>query len=278
MANLGGSFISKLDRYELKYIIPFEIVKPMTDYLMNYCVLDGHSESAENFFYPVNSLYYDTPNYTFLTNRLYTKNPRFNMRARAYGNNPVPPYFLEIKYKDANSVNKYRCMIDDDEWSRMFTDIEYRTHLQGKESEMVNKELFYVTALKYAATPKIFTQYKRRAFVSEVDEYVRVTMDIDMCCYLENDYTLQPDTKKLTPYDNELVYIKEPNRPIGSSVVLELKCYPHQVPLWMIDMIRHFQLTRTSFSKYAMSMLTIKEYDESHNLFFNFNDRKSTLY
>ncbi len=278
MASLGGSFISKLDRYELKYIIPFEVVEPMTDYLMKYCVLDNHSKSAKNFFYPVNSLYYDTPNYTFLTNRLYTKNPRFNMRARAYGDNPTPPYFLEIKYKDSNSVNKYRCKIDDEEWPRMFTDMEYRTHLQGEESEMKNKELFYVTALKYAATPKIFTQYKRRAFVSEIDEYVRVTMDIDMCCYLEDNYTLQPDTKKLTPYDNELVYVKEPNRPMGSSVILELKCYPHQVPLWMIDMIRHFQLTRTSFSKYAMSILTIKEYDENHNLFFNFNDRKSILY
>ncbi len=278
MVNLGGSFISKIDRYELKYIIPFEIVEPMTDYLMNYCVLDDYSKSAENFFYPVNSLYYDTPNYTFLTNRLYTKNPRFNMRARAYGDNPIPPYFLEIKYKDANSVNKYRCKIDDQEWPRMFTDMEYRTHLQGEESEMKNKELFYVTALKYAATPKIFTQYRRRAFVSEVDEYVRVTMDINMCCYLEDNYILQPDPKKLTPYDNELVYVRESNRPMGSSVILELKCYPHQVPLWMIDMIRHFQLTRTSFSKYAMSILTIKEYDENHNLFFNFNDRKSILY
>ncbi len=277
MANLGGSFLSKLDRYELKYIIPFETVEPMTDFLMNYCVLDEHAKTAKNFFYCVNGLYYDTPNYTFLTNRLYTKNPRFNMRARAYGDNPTPPYFLEIKYKDANSVNKYRCMIDDDEWERMFTDLDYRTNLQGKESQMKNKELFYVTALKYAATPKIFTQYKRRAFVSEVDEYARVTMDIDMCCYLENDYTLQPDTKKLTPYDNELVYVKEPNRPMGSAVILELKCYPHQVPLWMIDMIKQFQLTRTSFSKYAMSMLTIKEYDENHNLFFNFNDRKSNL-
>ncbi len=278
MANLGGSYISKLDRYELKYIIPTEVIEPMTEYLMRYCTLDYYSKTSSDSFYPVNSLYYDTPNYTFLKNRLYTKNPRFNMRARAYGYEPKPPYFLEIKYKDSNMVNKYRCSIDDEEWPRMFTDMEYRTHLQGKESEMINKELFYVTAIKYAATPKIFTQYRRRAFVSEMDEYVRVTMDIDMYCHLEENYNLIPDKDKLIPYDNELVYVKETNRTMGSSCILELKCYPHQVPLWMIDMIREFQLTRTSFSKYAQSILTIKELDVYHNLHFNFNDRQSILY
>ncbi len=278
MANLGGSFISKLDRYELKYIIPFEYVEPMTEYLMRYCTLDYHSKVSSDNFYPVNSLYFDTKNYTFLKNRLYTKNPRFNIRARSYGYEPKPPYFLEIKYKDSNIVKKYRATIDDEEWPHMFIDPEYRTNLQGAETEMKNKEMFYITALKYAATPKIFTQYRRRAFVSEIDEYVRVTMDIDMKCHLEENYTLTPDADKLIPYDNELVYVKETNRTMGSSVILELKCYPHQVPLWMIDMIKQFQLTRTSFSKYAQSLLTIKELDISHNLFFNFNDRKSILY
>ncbi len=276
--SLGGAYISKLDRYELKYIISVELVEPITEYLMRYCSLDYHSQNADNYFYPVNSLYYDTPNYTFLKNRLYTKNPRFNMRARAYGYDPKPPYFLEIKYKNANSVQKYRCKINDEEWPNMFTDIEYRTHLQGAQSEMKIKELFYMTAMKYAATPKIFTQYRRRAFVSEVDEYARVTMDIDMCCYLEENYNLIPDAKRLVPYDNELVYVKDADQTKGSCVILELKCYPHQVPLWMIDMIRQFQLTRVAFSKYAQSILTIKEFDIYHNLHFNFNDRKSILY
>jgi hypothetical protein len=278
MISLGGSFISKLDRYELKYIIPTEYIEPITHFLMRHCSLDYHSQISPNSFYPVNSLYFDTPNYTFLKNRLYTKNPRFNMRARSYGLTPKAPYFLEIKYKDSNVVNKYRSKIDDDEWSTMFTNPEYRTNEQGLSSEMINKELFYTTALKYAATPKIFTQYKRRAFISEFDEYARVTMDIDMSCYLEENYSLTPDTTKLTPYDNETIYTKDTNRSIGSSVILELKCYPHQVPLWMLDLIKEFQLTRTSFSKYAQSILAIKELDIYHNLYYNFNDRQSNMY
>ena len=278
MANLGGAYLSKLDRYELKYIIPYEMVEPMTDFLMTYCSLDYHSQTAPNHFYQVNSLYFDTPNLTFATNRLYVRSPRFNMRSRAYGDGTKPPYFLEIKVKDGNVVNKYRAKVDDSEWPHMFTDLNYRTNLQGDSGELKNKELFYRTAMKYNASPRIYTQYKRRAFVSEVDEYVRVTMDIDMKCFLDDQYTLIHDEKRLINYDSELVYVKDSNRPNGSNVVLELKCYPHQVPLWLLDLIKTFQLTRTSFSKYLASLQTAISYDPAHKQYFDFNDRISASF
>ncbi len=277
MANLANNYFSKLDRYELKYTIPQNLIEPISDYLKTYCHLDKHSLESKDLFYSINSLYFDTPNYTFLKNRLYTKSPRFNMRARSYGYEPKAPYFLEIKYKDGNIIRKYRSKIDEDEWERMFSDFEYRTNLQGNLSEMKNKELFYQTAMKYLATPKIFTQYRRKAFISNVNEYARVTMDRDMHCYLEDNYNLTPNLDKLIPYDNEVIYAKEPDKINGDSIILELKCYPDRVPLWMLDMIKEFQLIRTSFSKYVKSTLTIKDFDVNHNLYFNFNDRKGKI-
>lgn len=270
----GGKYFSKLDRYELKYIIPFELIEPISAYLLNYCVLDTHSLKAKDGFYPISSLYFDTPNYTFLKNRLYTKNPRFNMRVRHYGGDA--PYFLEIKYKDSTTVQKYRAKLDKSEYPAIFEDYNYRTHLQGEKSEQRNKELFYKTALKYNATPKIFTHYRRKAFVSTVDEYVRVTMDIELSAYEQESYTLQTNHTKLTPYDNENIFVKEADQTSGSGVVLELKCYPTQVPLWMVDMIRRFELTRTSFSKYANALLSLKRLDPSHGEFYNFADRASS--
>ena len=273
MASLGGTYISKLDRYELKYIIPFEMVEPMTDFLVTYCYLDYHSKSAPNSFYQVNSLYYDTPNLTFAKNRLYVKSPRFNMRARAYGDGTKAPFFLEIKVKDGNCVNKYRAKIDESEWPRMFSDPTYQVHQQGNASEMTNKELFYKTALKYNASPRIYTQYRRRAFVSEIDEYARVTMDINMKCHLEDRYTLIPDDNKLINYDSSFSYTKEANRPSDNNVILELKCYPHQVPIWFLDLIREFELTRTSFSKYVVSLQAAISNDPMFNDFYNIHDR-----
>jgi SPX domain protein involved in polyphosphate accumulation len=258
---LGDSYLSNLNRYELKYIIPIELVEPISEYIKPYNTLDKHSQISPDGFYTINSLYFDTPNYTFLKNRLYTKSPRFNMRGRSYGENPVSPYFLEIKYKDGNSVKKYRSKVDEVEWHQMFSDPEYRA-----ESIDVNKELFYKTALKYNASPKIFTQYRRKAFVSDIDEYARVTMDINLQAYLEDSYNLHPDLARLTPYDSSNIFGKEPDRVTGESVILELKCYTDRVPFWMLDLIREFQLSRTSFSKYAKSLLAITV-DNKHSIF-----------
>jgi hypothetical protein len=175
-------------------------------------------------------------------------------------------------------VNKYRATIDDTEWPHMFTDMNYTTTAQGSQTELKNKELFYRTAMKYNASPRIFTQYKRRAFVSEVDEYVRVTMDINLKYYLENQYSLVANEQKLVNYDNANVYVSQSNRSAGSDVILELKCYPHQVPIWLIDFIKHFELNRTSFSKYLASLTTAIDYDIEYGLNYNFNDRENNFY
>lgn len=269
----GGAYFNSLDRYELKYIIPKELIEPITEYLLAYSHLDYHSSISPNGFYSINSLYFDTPNYTFLKNRLYKKNPRFNMRARSYGYEPKEPYFLEIKYKASGTVRKYRSKITQFEWENLFTNPDYRTNEFGSEKERENKELFYKTALKYQATPKIMTQYHRRAFVSDLDEYVRVTMDINMSCYKEESYILKPDLSKLIPYDSQKIYAKEAESNIDGSVILELKCYPNSVPIWLLDLIRIFELERTSFSKYIKSTMTLAEFEPFNNSYYNFNDR-----
>ncbi len=271
MINFGGAYISKLDRYELKYLIPYELVEPISDYLKIYCTLDTHSRNSKDNFYIINSLYFDTPNFLFLKNRLYGKNPRFNLRARSYGMRPKAPYFLEIKIKQSNIVNKYRSMLKEEEWPTIFEDPSFDFEKYGDKKERANKELFYFTTVKYAATPKIFTQYRRRAFVSEIDEYARVTMDIDLKYSLRNSYDLIPKAKMI-PYDEESVFFSN-ERTLGSRVVLELKCYPNQVPLWMLDMIRIFNLQLASFSKYLYSMRAASLYDPSYNEYYNFNDR-----
>ncbi|NJL60022.1 MAG: hypothetical protein HC887_10685 [Desulfobacteraceae bacterium] len=50
-------------------------------------------------------------------------------------------------------------------------------------------------------------------------------------------------------YDNAAVFDPECN------VILELKCYASFVPMWMLDIIRYFDLQRSSFSKYATSVI-----------------------
>ena len=69
---------------------------------------------------------------------------------------------------------------------------------------------------------------------------------------LESEYNLQPGPN-MAHYDNETIY--STNQRTEARAVLELKCNIGQVPIWMLDLIRHFELQQMGFSKYMNSML-----------------------
>jgi SPX domain protein involved in polyphosphate accumulation len=250
-----------LERYELKYLIPWEYVEPITDFLSIYCALDHYSEIAtdNNYFYKISSLYFDTPSFEFLRQRVEGKAIRFNMRARAYGDGTHAPYFLEVKNRVGISgvVKKYRATVNEDQWPHILTDPGFRPEDSDSSAEKANKELFLRLAITYAIEPKILTKYERRAFFSTVDKYARVTMDANMQYRLEDDYTVCSNYD-MTNYDNETIYAY--NTQSDANVVLELKCDIAEVPYWMLDLIRLFDLKQIAFSKYISSTL-VSRYD-----------------
>ncbi len=103
----------------------------------------------------------------------------------------------------------------------------------------------------YNVSPKVLTQYIRKAWVSDADDYARVTFDINLRYMPETEYNLIPREEEMIPCDSETVF------DVGCSVILELKCYTTQVPLWMIDLIRYFDLRQRGFSKYAAGVIEV---------------------
>lgn len=264
-----------LERYELKYLIPYAYVEPITDFISAYCELDQHSAKAKtnHYFYKVNSLYFDTPQYQFLQQRISGSANRFNMRVRAYGDGTKGPYFLEIKHRNgiAGVIKKYRATAQAHEWPMILTDPGYRVPDSDSKKERTNKELFLRLALAYAIEPKILTKYQRRAFFSTVDEYARVTLDANMQCrrQTECDTVSQYD---MINYDNETIYSNNTHSDAG--VVLELKCPVGDVPYWMLDLIKQFELKQMGFSKYANS--TLVSHHDNGDWFMPF-DRETGL-
>ena len=59
-----------LQRYEMKFVIPRDMIEPISDFASVYCSLDKYSAKSPSTFYRVNNLYFDTPNYLFLKRRL----------------------------------------------------------------------------------------------------------------------------------------------------------------------------------------------------------------
>lgn len=234
-----------LERYENKYTIPFSMIDSISDFIKPYCSPDEYSEKMPDSFYTVNSLYFDTHRYHFLTNKLSEVNQRFNMRIRSYGSNPSFPYFLEIKQKRGGIVRKYRAKVKEPIEQVLQPISDYDTPLKSPDKNTSNIRLFRRLVNTYNASPKVLVQYRRKAFISDIDEYARVTFDIELRYMPEQGYNPIPVERDMISCDSETCF--DP----GCNVILELKCYTSYVPLWMIDLIRVFNLKQRGFSKYT---------------------------
>lgn len=249
-----------LERYELKFVIPEHLVDPISNFASVYCSPDRHSEQSPDGYYSVYSLYFDSPDFLFLKNRLEGVANRFNMRVRAYNKESGMPCFFEVKQKRDGIIRKYRTKVEDENWKCI---LERADRGYGGIAEKEKADLFVRLACSHGASPRVLTCYRRKAWVSEVDDYARVTFDRELRCQPEERCILTPDPRRMNAYDNSTLFAPE------CSIILELKCYAATVPLWMLDLIRHFDLCRCSFSKYVNSMSAIWEqwgYDRGDRL------------
>lgn len=233
------------ERYELKYLIPLDQVDEISRFVEIYCELDPFSKKEDDGFYKVNNIYLDSPNFLFLNRRLAGMDHRFNMRIRSYGDNPVFPFFCEVKHKTMGIVKKHRAKIFEEKWAEIFENKDFSKLDDNEISDLSNyKKNFLRLAFIHDVQPKVFTQYRRKAYASNVDEYARVTFDRDLKYQKRNTYDMSPDESELNHYDNPLKFYDDRN------IIMELKCTTN-VPKWFIDMITLFNLERVSFSKYA---------------------------
>ena len=237
-----------LERYELKYTIPADMVEPISAFVEPYCALDGYSASLPDGFYQVNSLYFDTPDFFFLRNRVDRVEKRFNMRVRSYSPIPVPPYFLEVKQKQGDIIRKYRARIREENLERVLDPAEDYMAFLVSPGEAENAALFRRLVHAHNASPVVMTSYRRKAYVAVRDEYARVTFDIGLRYMAQHEYKPLYLDGGLAPCDLETRFDE------NTSVILELKCYSKYVPLWMVDLIRAFELRRRGFSKYSAGM------------------------
>jgi hypothetical protein len=237
-----------LARFETKYTIPLSMVDSISDFISPYCSLDKYSEQSSDRYYGINSLYFDTPSFLFLRQRLLRAENRFNMRIRTYGDKPQLPYYLEIKQRQGDVVRKFRTKIFNADLFSLLHGTGPMAVEGPDDANRRNMELFLQTRHRYNAQPAVIIQYKRKAYISDCDDYARVTFDRNIRYMQQNDYDPLPVESNMTPCDVQTCF--DP----GTCVILELKCYTTYVPLWMIDCVRAFELRRRGFSKYATCM------------------------
>lgn len=240
---------TRLARYELKYHIRLDELERIEAFLRPWCGLDAHSERSPDGFYWVTSLYLDTPWLLLARNREMSLAEHTNLRIRAYGESPAAgsPRHFEIKHWDGSIVEKTRGTLREGDPAALWEDTA-RILAQAGEADRANLSNFYLLSQQWNAAPVYLTQYRRKAWFGLLDEYSRVTVDTGLRWREETGFDFTVADKAMRASDPPDYF-----RP-GAHAILELKCLRNAVPLWMLDLIRRFELERSSYSKYVTAV------------------------
>ena len=245
---------AKFRRYECKYLIRENTVDELVRYIAPYVEPDPYAKDWPGYVYPVSSIYLDNSVLKLYRETREGIRDRIKLRIRSYQpSNPKPPVFLEIKRRRNNLVLKSRARIDWEQASDMLSgfapDISQLHH-----TELACYEEFVSLMSRWGARPIVSVRYEREAYVGRFDRDHRVTIDRQIQCAPAGDVDL-----------GFRAGIPERDwRPIERRfLVLELK-FNNAFPLWMRDLIRYFDLRRTSYSKYGHAIQRAVDLSRGH--------------
>jgi hypothetical protein len=235
-------------RYELKYLIPEAKAARIAGFLEPYCVPDPFLKGAPR--YTITSLYLDTPALDLLWSKRTLQSVRMKARVRTYGILSDGPVFLELKRRFNDVMVKTRVEVPRERWAEVLeagADSRFAEWAHKPSKAHVIQD-FRVQCTSLDLSPKVLVRYERQPFVGRQDPGVRVTFDRGLRCLGQRDPVLHP-------HDRDYRFIDAPDVFEGreSLVILEMK-FDGVYPLWMIDLVRRFDLLRESFSKYAVCM------------------------
>ena len=222
-------------RFELKYRIEEDKAAAITRWIEHFMEPDAFGEGG-GASYPVHSLYLDSEDWSIFRDTRSGLYRRFKLRARTYSFSPDAAVFLEVKQRQGETMWKSRVEVPRAEAIRL---------MRGEPARNVKStpglEEFLAQLDRRSAYPRVWVTYRRDAWLGrDRAQMVRVTFDRRIQC--------APPTPDMS----------EPPRwydvPISKGIViLELK-YAGSYPGWVAEMIRTFDLTRKSMSKYKHSV------------------------
>jgi hypothetical protein len=238
----------QLERHEAKYIISPALVPRIRDYLKPFCLPDayGRGEPPE---YAVVTLQLDSPSLALHHAREWEALDRFKLRVRTY-ETPGCPVFLEVKRKLGRVVVKSRAAVPAERWTSELiqrTDIDLRFK---SDKEYVAFLTFIRLAREIGARPVVRLRYVRESYFGVAEEYARVSFDRCLQYQPAHTWAMQEPGAPWLAMDTDLMQNKL--MPF-SGVVLELKTTT-EVPRWMVEMTREFDLERTGNCKYSTAV------------------------
>lgn len=228
-------------RYELKYLIPFDMYQALTKELLKKMTIDSNGD--ENGCYNIISLYFDSPDKKIYYETRNKARFRQKLRLRIYNSATLEDNaYFEMKKKFKKRVNKRRTSI------QLQGAYDYLNNcLNEEETYISNYQIFKeIDAFRqlYNLQPENIVSYDRQAFSGIDDKDLRVTFDYNLKCR-KGDLRIENGPDGYHFVDPDLV-------------VMEVKV-DHSVPLWLARLISDFGCPKDSVSKFCTSADVLEE-------------------
>jgi hypothetical protein len=226
-------------RFEKKYLLNLKQYLYLKTYFLNFFKLDNFCKNGN---YIVSSLYYDTKELKFYYEKEDGEKNRTKIRLRTYqnskglnlqGENMVN---LEIKKRINQNVFKKRSLLNESVCKKFIQSPNFEFIQNYKTNALV--EAAYISTIN-SLIPKIVVIYDREAYFSKICANVRLTFDHNLRYRI---YNLTPNN-----ISNTLSIIPE------DYIIMELK-YNTILPLFITKIIRNFDISQCTFSKYYISL------------------------
>lgn len=227
-------------RYELKYYITEATAAGIVQYIKSYMHPDKYCKSRMNGYYPIVSLYIDSPDLHLCSESLTGIKNRFKLRIRSYTEDQSYPRFLEIKRRVNSVIVKSRMRVMEHNIKGLFTGRFMPVHSNITEEMAANQFRLYVDSIR--AGPVVLIRYMRQAYEDDFHNRLRITFDRELAYKVTN----LPEVRLGGPGWQRHPFSQ-------GGIVMEIKFNGHY-PIWLNRMVRHFDLRQVSISKYASSV------------------------
>lgn len=238
-------------RFELKYLVSEETARAVRQFVRCYLKPDEFAADRPDFSYPVHSLYLDSSDLTTYQAVQCGEKNRFKLRIRYYGAKDQVVHF-EIKRRTNDIISKCRASVRREFVQPLLagTPPQLRHLAKPDGKQLAALQEFCRLMHRLGAAPKSHVAYQREAWMSPVNNSMRVTFDRGVQC--------EPEFG--TAFNTSL---DEAVAPFDDKVVLELK-FVDRLPNWCNEMIRAFGLVRGGAPKYAQGVFLLGEHRVSN--------------
>jgi hypothetical protein len=238
-------------RFELKYLVSESTARSLRQFLRSYLKPDEFAANLPDNAYPVHSLYLDSPELTTYQAVQCGEKNRFKLRIRYYSDDDQVVFF-EIKRRMNDAIAKCRAKVHRAAVRPLLSgeppQLRHLAKPDGKQLAALQEFCRLMHGMR--ATPRSHVAYHREAWMSPVNNSMRVTFDREVQCEPEFSPVLQTS-------------LSEAVSPFEKKVVLELK-FIDRLPQWCTEMIRVFGLVRGGAPKYAQGIVTMGEHRVSN--------------